>query len=235
MVPHVAARKTHQRLSKFSFVTPKRLLQQYLPTTDIRLSTSAQIWIGWLGRSIQLAQGRSIAAAVWRTIRLPLSRIEVNDAGRADKFCPTSNRRFAPEVDPLRSPGKNGAGTQPSAGGGTDEIYCCPGSNCVGARACALACVGGIVDTGLRVGVAIGGGGAADVLRRRFCSEALAIARAICSWLALSCSAVLAFSRANSSWLVLSCSIPCCTFARSRAIVWSNCVSSGGIGAAAGC
>jgi transposase len=27
MVPHVAARKTHQRLSKFSFVTPKRLLQ----------------------------------------------------------------------------------------------------------------------------------------------------------------------------------------------------------------
>src|SRR3981189_3114360 len=57
-----------------------------VPTTDIRLSTSAQIWIGWLGRSIQLAQGRSIAAAVWRTIRLPLSRIEVNDAGRADKF-----------------------------------------------------------------------------------------------------------------------------------------------------
>jgi len=30
MVPHVAARKTHQRLLKFSFVTPKRLLQQYL-------------------------------------------------------------------------------------------------------------------------------------------------------------------------------------------------------------
>jgi hypothetical protein len=29
MVPHVAARKTHQQLSKFSFVTPKRLLQQY--------------------------------------------------------------------------------------------------------------------------------------------------------------------------------------------------------------
>src|SRR5712672_4156293 len=34
MVPHVVARKTHQRLLKFSFVTPKRLLQQYLPTTD---------------------------------------------------------------------------------------------------------------------------------------------------------------------------------------------------------
>jgi hypothetical protein len=29
MVPHVAARKTHQRLSEFSFATPKRLLQQY--------------------------------------------------------------------------------------------------------------------------------------------------------------------------------------------------------------
>jgi hypothetical protein len=27
MVPHVAARKTHQRLLNFSFVTPKRLLQ----------------------------------------------------------------------------------------------------------------------------------------------------------------------------------------------------------------
>jgi hypothetical protein len=36
MVPPVAARKTHQRLLKFSFVTPKRLLQQYRPTTDIR-------------------------------------------------------------------------------------------------------------------------------------------------------------------------------------------------------
>jgi hypothetical protein len=77
-------------------------------------------------------------------------------------------------------PSKNGAGTQPSAGG-ADENYCCPGRNCTGARACALACVGGSVDTGLRVGVAIGGGGAADVLGRRFCSEASAIARAIYS------------------------------------------------------
>ena len=117
--------------------------------------------------------------------------------------------------------------------GGADEDYCCPGRNVTGTRACALASLGGSADTGLRAGVAIGGGGVADVLRRRFCSEALAIARAICSWLALSCSAVLAFSRTISSWLVLSCSIPCCTFARSRAIVWSNCVSSGGIGATA--
>src|SRR5258705_13067990 len=35
MVPHVVARKTHQRLLKFSFVTPKRLLQQYLPEAGI--------------------------------------------------------------------------------------------------------------------------------------------------------------------------------------------------------
>ena len=33
--------------------------------------------------------------------------------------------------------------------------------------------------------MAIGCGGVADVLRSRFCSEAPAIARAICSWLAL--------------------------------------------------
>jgi len=35
MVPHVATHKTHQRLQEFSFDTPKRLLQQYLPTGDI--------------------------------------------------------------------------------------------------------------------------------------------------------------------------------------------------------
>jgi hypothetical protein len=34
MVPRVAARKTHQRPSKFSFFTPKRLLQQYLPKAE---------------------------------------------------------------------------------------------------------------------------------------------------------------------------------------------------------
>jgi hypothetical protein len=34
MVPHVAAHETHQRFYKFSFVTSKRLLQQYLPQTD---------------------------------------------------------------------------------------------------------------------------------------------------------------------------------------------------------
>ena len=35
MVPHVAARKTHQRLLKFSFDTPKRLLQQYRHLSDV--------------------------------------------------------------------------------------------------------------------------------------------------------------------------------------------------------
>src|ERR1700675_1838811 len=34
MVPHVAARKTRQRLLESSFDTPKRLLQQYLPIPD---------------------------------------------------------------------------------------------------------------------------------------------------------------------------------------------------------
>jgi len=36
MVPHVAVRKTHQRLQEFSFGTPKRLLQQNLPKGDMR-------------------------------------------------------------------------------------------------------------------------------------------------------------------------------------------------------
>ena len=40
MVPHLATRKTHQRLWEFSFATPKRLLQQYLPGTDIRIPQS---------------------------------------------------------------------------------------------------------------------------------------------------------------------------------------------------
>jgi hypothetical protein len=35
MVPHVATHKTHQRLQEFSFATPKRLLQQYLPQAEI--------------------------------------------------------------------------------------------------------------------------------------------------------------------------------------------------------
>src|SRR5258705_8915631 len=132
-------------------------------------------------------------------------------------------------------------GTRPSADGGAYENYCCGDCNCTGARACALACFGGAVDTGLRAVLATRSGGLADVatdaatdgLSRRFCSEALEIARAICSWLALSCSAVLAFSRVNSCLLALSCSSSCCTLARSRAIVWSNCVTSGGIGAGA--
>jgi hypothetical protein len=35
MVPHVDARETHQRPLEFSILTRKRLLQQYLPRTDI--------------------------------------------------------------------------------------------------------------------------------------------------------------------------------------------------------
>src|SRR3954452_13602780 len=142
--------------------------------------------------------------------------------------------------------------TPPSAGNGAYENYCCRDCNCNGARACTLACVAGAVDAGLRAGAATGRGGladvaaarvanaaadvaadvATDVLGRRFCSDTLAITRAICSWFALSCSAVLALSRANSAWLALSCSISCCALARSRAIVWSNCACSA---AAASC
>jgi hypothetical protein len=35
MVPYVASRKMRQRLFEFSFDTPKRLLQQYLPGPDL--------------------------------------------------------------------------------------------------------------------------------------------------------------------------------------------------------
>jgi hypothetical protein len=50
---------------------------------------------------------------------------------------------------------------------------------CGGTRACGDECV----VSGLRVGLAIGRGGGADVLGPRFCSEVLAIRRVICSWL----------------------------------------------------
>jgi hypothetical protein len=40
--PHVAARKTHQRLQRFSFVTPKRLLQQYRHQADCDLFDPGQ-------------------------------------------------------------------------------------------------------------------------------------------------------------------------------------------------
>ena len=53
--------------------------------------------------------------------------------------------------------------TQPSADGGAYENYCCRDCNCTGARACALACFGGSVDTGLRAALATGSGGLADV------------------------------------------------------------------------
>jgi hypothetical protein len=54
------------------------------------------------------------------------------------------------------------------------------------------------------------------------------------SAMVLSSSRAFASQLAVCSWLVLSCSIPCCTFARSRAIVWSICASSGDSGATVG-
>src|SRR5258705_2185086 len=59
------------------------------------------------------------------------------------------------------------------------------------------------VGTGLRVGAAVRRGEGPDIFDRRLCS-ALAMTRAVCSWLALSCSAAFALSRAICSWLILS-------------------------------
>src|SRR5882724_11976732 len=90
---------------------------------------------------------------------------------------------------------------------------------CVIAYGRAVARGDGRVGTGPRVELAVCRGGGADTLGRTFCpealawevlaSEALAMTRAIWSWLALSCSTALALSRAICSCLVLSSSIPC--------------------------
>jgi len=72
-------------------------------------------------------------------------------------------------------------------------------------------------------GAAAGRGGGADILGRRFRSEALATSRDICCWLALSCS-----------MLALSCSTSCPRLATSRAIDCSNCADSADGAAAAG-
>src|SRR5882724_943398 len=119
----------------------------------------------------------------------------------------------------------------------------------IGAYGCALACDDAGVGTGLRVPMETCGWGA-DVLGRRFCSEALAISCATCSWLALRsstflamswaacswlvviCSMALALSLANCCWLAFSCSISRSTLARSRAIVWSTFAGSGDTGTA---
>src|SRR2546428_12469034 len=75
---------------------------------------------------------------------------------------------------------------------GPMKNYCCPGSNCVGARACALAC-GGSVDTGLRAAGAIGGGGVVAVLGRGVLLGAVGVSPPPFSSVSLWCSAGLAF------------------------------------------
>ena len=141
-------------------------------------------------------------------------------------------------------------GLTPDFERGTDDNFCCSGRLCIGASGRALACADDSFGTGLRVGRAIGlgRGRGADVSGCRFCSEALAIRRAICSWLALSCSAAFLLSRAicacaalncsatsamsrticswlalSCSMLALSCSISCSAAARSLANDWSGC------------
>ena len=117
-----------------------------------------------------------------------------------------------------------------------DKLYCL-GCNCTGARACTLACVAGSADTGLRADwqpavadwlmPSLPTSWAADLLGRvGDHPRHLLLVR-------LELLGGLGISRANSAWLALSCSISCCTLARSRAIVWSNCVCSAAIGAAA--
>ena len=65
MVPHVATRKTHQRFQEFSFDTPKRLLQQYLPIADVTeaLLTHATIWFNSGASVVQMARNNRRAAA----------------------------------------------------------------------------------------------------------------------------------------------------------------------------
>jgi hypothetical protein len=72
MVPHVAARKTHQRLLKFSFDTPKRLFQQYLPTTEVALIRSSRHdgrhpWLRWSFMQPGLPQSFFISREVFGT------------------------------------------------------------------------------------------------------------------------------------------------------------------------
>ena len=42
-VPHIASYETHQRSQEISIVTPKRLLQQYLPKADMRANSVEEL------------------------------------------------------------------------------------------------------------------------------------------------------------------------------------------------
>jgi predicted ATPase len=71
MVPHIAARKTHQRLQEFSFATPKRLSQQYLPKADVlalpttsTLTTSARRVTPWRDQA-KRDEARELLAPVY--------------------------------------------------------------------------------------------------------------------------------------------------------------------------
>jgi hypothetical protein len=71
--------------------------------------------------------------------------------------------------------------------------------------------------------VGVGGVGGGDVLGG-FCSETFASTRFISSWLALSSPMAFELSLAICCWFAFSCSMLRSRFARSRAIVCSNCV-----------
>src|SRR5215211_3589370 len=72
MVPHVAAPKTHQRLSKFSFVIPKRLLQQYRGSSGHRANPPIEGGCGlvsscWEGLESRVTEwpGRAGSSSPW--------------------------------------------------------------------------------------------------------------------------------------------------------------------------
>src|SRR5258705_1211851 len=99
MVPHVAARKTHQRLLKFSFVTPKRLLQQYLPSTEVHVRkprhpafAPSPTLVPLQARSVRLvfmAELDSIDLDQWLA-----DRLYVLNLGRASKMPRHHGNRF---------------------------------------------------------------------------------------------------------------------------------------------
>ena len=89
-----------------------------------------------------------------------------------------------------------------------------------------LACGRSTFRSGLRKAAAgcVGAGDGGRGVLGGFGSETFASARFISSWVALSSAMAFELSLATCCWFALSCSMVRSRFARSRAIVCSNCV-----------
>jgi hypothetical protein len=74
MVPHVAARKTNQRFLKFSFFTPKRLQQQYLPKAVLLADSIADRQHDQIGTISGRSFDRLVGAGEQRTPALAAAR-----------------------------------------------------------------------------------------------------------------------------------------------------------------